>query len=427
MSTMPSPAIDVSAGFLAGVIRRVRLWVAERVFVVGPAVWYGLVIASAAFAAVVGVVAGSLWLAAALGACAVLAVAPARVWHRLRRGSTLPVIFLARFGDESNAHAEIAQVHLDQLARRLRRSTVLENRLELRLIRSPVSVSEARRILRHTSGRAVISGTGLVVFDSARWDGWVVLRWNQLNSFTGRAGARFVDLGLRFIRTLPSLARLGTDAHVPISLLTADAFPADHATGIEATVFMLTGTDIPPTAVGSLVPAMPVEVRAVWENSRAMEAIQGGGSLLAAATGLEAAGDDHADHILLWNHCATLLLMAEQREGISSDDRLRVASKGVRVAPDDGVANSNVGICLVGRGDTVSGIAHLERALSSPSLITGHRQVGELLAGAYRQLGDVDGEVSALSRAWARSRLGRWRARRKIRRWALAAQEEEGT
>ena len=79
MSTMPSPAIDVSAGFLAGVIRRVRLWVAERVFVVGPAVWYGLVIASAAFAAVVGVVTGSLWLAAALGACAVLAVAPARV------------------------------------------------------------------------------------------------------------------------------------------------------------------------------------------------------------------------------------------------------------------------------------------------------------------------------------------------------------
>jgi hypothetical protein len=417
VGTMSAPPIDVSAGFLVGLVQRLRLWLGERTFVVGPRAWYVLVFGCFVAAGSTAATSGPVWLAAALGVIGVLAFAPARVWWRLRRPSALPIVFIARFGDESSAHAAIAQVHLDQLTRRLRRNPDLLSRVDLRIIRSPVTPSGARRILRHSAGRAVISGTGLVVADQARWEGWILLRWQQLNSFEApHPGGGAFTSERRILSSAPSLARLKTDAQMPITLLTADVFPADHATGIEATVYMLTGTTIPKDDIPMLVPAMPLDALAVWYNSRAEDSIEAGGSFTAAALALEMVGDEHANHILLWNHCASRFIDAEQRESASPELRLRVARKGIAVAPDNAVANGLAGWAAHALGRKEDAVRFFEQSLASSEYMPGRAATGETLAALYYAMGNADAAVETLARAWAPSRWRRWRARRRARR-----------
>jgi hypothetical protein len=409
-------SVRVSTDSLA-TIHRAYLWVLKWQFGVGPWLAY---VASAAMLTTTAVLAAMSSLLALVFAIAFVAsLIPVNAWLKARRRSDQAVFFLARFGDEHVEHAGIAEIHLNQLARRLGTSAVLRDKIDLRVIDAPVSQRAARRILRWTSGRAVVSGSGLVVGGQARWEAWMLLRWRQFNAFTAldRDGL-YISRNLRFIRTAPSLAGIRPDGEVPITTLTAVEFSADHATGIEAAVAVLSGIETTEDPAELLVPHMPTEVRAVWENGRAINQVRTGVAPLTAARSLEERGDSSADHPLLWNTCATLLLRAEQVEAAPTGHRLRVARKALAVNPNDAVANLHVGILLTYEDESAA-IAHLERALVSPRNVPGRREAGERLATIYHRKGDTDAEVNALVRAWVRSDtpLSRFRMRRKIKRW----------
>lgn len=376
---MTETKLPVPGGLVGRLALAVILWIRQRPYVLPPRAWSALILAfliAAVFAVILGV--SPSWLPLALLGSAVIPVVPRSIWARMRRRSNKVVVFLARFGDDNSPeYALRASTHLTQLERRLGQNDYLRAAIEVRALRAPVKQPHAKRILRHTRARAVVSGTGLEVAGSARWEAWTMVRWRQQVGFSDRMpGGGFIGFIKSRLTSGKSSATAG-DARADVRILTADGFPAKHADGIEGTLLLIAGAERPDEEFGrecleganSFRDALPLEARAVWEIGRGMDTLTETGDPSAAARSMEAAADDDAEHILLWNACLAMLAAAERRDLVSPAERVRVGLRAVSDAPDDFFANMGVAYGYGALEQFEEAIPYFESALSSPKFL----------------------------------------------------------
>lgn len=315
-----------------------------------PAAWR--LLCGCAFGLTVALFLISAWVPALMAAAvAAGAIQPLVSWRGLRVGSAQPTIALARFSNANPAYEEIATVHIQEVERRLRNNALLANHSEIRILEFPVTVRQARRILRLSPVTGVLSGKGLAVGGSVRWDGWGLLRspGGWFRSVTSSDSApRIIDRQVGVDR--PEETNLEPDTEVPASKLTAEIFSADHALALEgillAHVAAWTADANPASeelrsAAEQLNAQLPLSVRAQLAATRVRLRLAADGDLQRAVGELESPGDGELPHWRIWDYCFTLML--EDMERFSAKDRLRVAEKGLRASPEHALALANLG------------------------------------------------------------------------------------
>jgi len=156
---------------------------------------------------------------------------------------------------------------------------------------------------------------------------------------------------------------------------------------------------------------LPVEARAVLEIGKAMKFFRETDDVVAAAQLLEAAGDAGADHIYLWNSCAALWTQAEQRDESDGPDRVRVAIRGLAVAPDDFHAQMAAAYGSMAAGNAGAAVPFFESAVKNDDVLD-EQMVRADLAAAYWEAGQRDqardgarSNYSTLSRGMRRALL----------------------
>lgn len=391
-SPSPSVALLVARNAL-----KVLAWVRQRPYALPPRVWYGIVVASAVAAALLaGFGVGPWWLPLAALAPAGLAAGPSAAWLAAWRARDRPVVFIARFVDENPEHSSIAAVHLKQVERRLRRNDVLLAAFDVRYIKAPVKESHARRLLRWTTVTAVVSGSGLLVDSHARWEGWMLLRWPQTEGwFSGEEFGFLNDLRHRPSAVERSVTR--SDTEFPARKMTTDVFPAEHVRSVEATLLVLASAFAASDEreeralkdADAMREVLPVQARAVLEIGKALSLLRASDDIVAAARQLEAAGDAGADHIYLWNSCAALWTQAEQRDLSAGNDRVRVATRGLAVAPDDFFAQVAAAYGSMAAGHPADAVPRFESAVNNDEVLD-EQIIRDDLAVAYWQSGETE-------------------------------------
>jgi hypothetical protein len=313
-------------------------------------------LAVAAFGAATLLFVVEAWTPAILAASvAAGSVQPLVMWHRLRAWPAKPAIVLARFSNANPAYEKIATVHIQEIERRLRNNGALSRHCDIRLIAAPVDLDQANRILRYAPVTGVLSGKGLAVADSVRWEGWALLRspGSWFRSVRSRGQDPWIvdrQIGI----DSPEETRLKTDAQVPASSLTAEVFSADHAIAIEGLLlahFSSWIADADPasaelrSAAERLGPDLPVSAQADLVATRVRLQIAQDGDFRKAISELEQLGDKGLEHWRIWDYCFTLML--EHLEVYSAQDRLHVAEKGVKASPEHALAQANLGATLL--------------------------------------------------------------------------------
>lgn len=363
-----------------------------------PPQWWVLIGIVAAAALISAVLSAPWWVVASLAAVGAVGLLPLNAWRRARRSDGRGVVLIARFANENPEYGSIATVHLKEIERRLANNDVLRKAFDLRFLNAPLSESHAQRLLAHTDVVTVISGSGLLVDGHARWDGWVLQRWPQVSGVTipnegGEGFIGFVEAHLSAIQR----AATRTDAEYPVRKLTADFFSAEHADDIEGVLLVAAAAFAQNEAdeVAALGAAeavrgrLPLGAAAVFEIGLAMRTLRETGDAAAAARALEAAGDAGASHIYLWNSCLALWTRAEQQNSSNGEDRVRVANKGLAVAPNDFFAQAGLGYGYMAQGRPKDAVPHLEEAMANPERLD-EQLLRQDLTEAYRQAGDLE-------------------------------------
>jgi len=348
MSSSPVPTS------IARVALAITAWLRTRAFVAPPAAWR--LLCGCAFGLTVALFLVSAWIPAVTAAAvAAGTIQPLFSWRRLRAISAQPAIALARFSNANPAYEDIATVHIQEVERRLRNNALLANHSEIRILEFPVTVRQARRILRLSPITGVLSGKGLAVGGSVRWEGWGLLRspggWFRSVTSSDRA-PRIIDREVGIDR--PEETNLKPDTEVPASKLTAEIFSADHALALEgillAHVAAWTADAIPASAklrseAEQLSAHLPLSVSAQLAATRVRLQLVADGDLQRAIGQLESLGDGELPHWRIWDYCFTLML--EDMERFSARDRLRVVEKGARASPEHALALANLGATLL--------------------------------------------------------------------------------
>jgi tetratricopeptide (TPR) repeat protein len=351
---------------LVSLFYKALAWTGEQAFRFPPLSWVVCLVVSLAllFLAATSRIENLILLSAAT---VLITGVPLTRWMWLKRPSRRRPVVLARFGDEAGTHAEVMAAHLAQLRRRLSSNELLNGALEIRTLNASVNQDAARRILRHTSASAVIAGNALVVGESSRWEATLTVGWPETHSFVGPPGTGSIRHGFR----APKIHGIGGDFGLPVSTLTAEDFPAQHADGVEAALLMVASWGQFPSIQKQLLrraermaSTLPLELRAALENAKAGIAAHESGEPASAARDLERIGESEVDHISLWNTAATFFLQAEIADpDFGTVDRLRVSLRGIDVAPTNSVANANVGIIRVGEKKYADARPYLERSV----------------------------------------------------------------
>jgi hypothetical protein len=309
--------------------------------------------------------AGVIAAAAAAGT-----IQPVLAWRRLRLAPQRPTIALARFANENSAYEEIATVHVREVERRLRRNDLLDASADLRIIGVPVRLNHAERILRYCPLIGVLSGTGLAVGGSVRWEGWALLRQagSYFRSVAPRGGeARIIDREV--VLEAPEQTSLPVDGGVPASSLTAEVFSANHARALEAIVMTqvaLWTPDASPSceplrsAAEAMAADLPLSTRADLVRDRIRVELKQGLKVEEAVARLEQLADGPVPHWALWDYAFTLML--EHPDLYSASDRLRVAEKNAKESPDHALAQANVGATLLVLGRRAGAVTPLATA-----------------------------------------------------------------
>lgn len=395
MTSPPSPG---AALFVARNALRALAWLRQRPYVLPPRAWYGIGGASVLVASLLGlgVGAGPWWLSLVALAPAAAAAGPSVAWVAARRSKGKPVVFIARFVDENPEHSSIAAVHLKEVARRLRRNDLLMSAFDVRYIKVPVKEGHARRLLKWTTAPAVVSGSGLLVDSHVRWEGWLLLRWPQTEGWSeGEDAGLLHDVRFHLSRVRRSTTR--SDTEFPTRRMTTDVFPAEHVRSVEATLLVLAASlaasneqeERALKEANGMRDLLPVEARAVLEIGKATKLFRDSNDIVAAARQLEAAGDAGADHIYLWNSCAALWTKAEQRDQGDGRDRVRVATRGIAVAPDDFHAQMAAACGSMAAGNAEEAVPYFESAANNDEVLD-EQIVRADLAIAYWESGQVD-------------------------------------
>jgi hypothetical protein len=348
-------------------------WLRTRVFVVPPVGWR--LLGGIAFGlSVLFVVAA--WPAALLAAAAAAgSIQPVLTWRRLQASSTKPTIVLARFANSNPAYEEIATVHIQEVERRLRRNSLLTANAEIRVIDVPVELDHAYRLLRHCPISGVLSGRGLAVGESVRWEGWALLRspgsWFRSVQSSGR-DPWIIDRQVGIDKA--EEMRLKSDAEVPTSKLTSEIFSAEHALALEGLLLAHVAAwtaDANPASEDLCSAAegtganLPLSAQAQLAATRVRLRLAQDGDVRKAVADLKTLGDGGLSHWRIWDYCFTLML--EDMEGFSAADRLRVAERGVGASPDHALALANLGATLLVLNRREEARAPLAKALELSS------------------------------------------------------------
>jgi hypothetical protein len=350
----------------------VTAWLRTRVFVAPPFAWR--LLGAGAFAAAVLLFVVAVWVPALLAAAvAAGSIQPLLTWRRLQTRSTRPAIVLARFANANPAYEEIATVHIQEVERRLRTNLLLARHSEIRVIDVPVELGHAYRVLRLCSATGVLSGKGLAVGGSVRWEGWALLRspgsWFR-SVGSSHSDPQIVDQEVGIDRAEET--RLKPDAEVPASQLTAEKFSADHALVIEGLLLAHVAAwtaDSNPASEELRSAAeqfdLPLSARAQLAATRVRLQLEKDGDIRKAVADLEALGDGDLPHCRIWDYCFTLML--HDTVGFSATDRLRVAERGVKASPDHALALANLGATLLVFGRRKEARTPLMKALDLSS------------------------------------------------------------
>lgn len=326
---MPLPFTVPS--FMVRTALAVTAWLRTRAFVASPVAWR--LLGAGAFGGAVLLFVVAAWAPALLAAAvAAGSVQPLLTWRQLRVGSVKPMIAIARFANANPAYEEIATVHIQEVERRLHNNALLTRHSELRVIDVPLELAHAQRILRHCPITGVLSGKGLAVGDSARWEGWGLLR-SPGSSFRSvkstQSEPQIVDRQVGIDRAEET--RLKPDAEVPVAGLTAEIFSADHAVSLEGLLLAHVAAwtaDANPASADLCAAAeqisahLPLSARAQLVATRVRLQLEADGDIRKAVANLETLGDGDLPHWRIWDYCFTLML--EDMEGFSVRDRLQI-------------------------------------------------------------------------------------------------------
>lgn len=340
--------------FVARGALAITAWLRTRVFVASPTAWR--VVGAGAFGMAVLLFVLEAWAPALVGAAiAAGCIQPLLTWRHLQARPTKLAIVLARFANENPAYEELATVHIHEVERRLRSNPLLARDLEVRVVDVPVELGHAHRILRHCPVSGVLSGKGLTVGGSVRWDGWALLRspGGWFRSVTSPDSDPWIvdrQVGIDKAEEV----RVRPDAEVPTSKLTAEIFSADHALALEGLLLAHVAAwtaDADPASVELRAAAeqmdahLPLSARAQLAATAIRLQLEANGDIRRAVGDLEALGDGDLRHWRIWDYCFTLML--QNLEAFSAADRLRVARKGVAASPEHALALANLGATLL--------------------------------------------------------------------------------
>jgi hypothetical protein len=341
-------------GFIVRIGLLLTVWLRTRVYSAPPPVWPALGVAAFTLAVLCFLFgAPEPGVIAAAGAAGT--IQPVLAWRRLRIAPQRPAIALARFANENSAYEEIATVHVREVERRLRKNDLLDASVDLRIIGVPVQLNHAERILRYCPLIGVLSGTGLAVGGSVRWEGWALLRHvgSYFRSVAPRGGeARIIDREV--VLEAPEQTSLPVDAQVPASSLTAEVFSANHARALEAIVMAqvaLWTSDASPSceplrsAAEAMAADLPLSMRADLVRDRIRVELKQGLNVEEAVARLEHLAEGPVPHWGIWDYAFTLML--ERPDLYSASDRLRVAEKNAKESPNHALAQANVGATLL--------------------------------------------------------------------------------
>lgn len=284
--------------------------------------------------------------------------------------ATKPRVVIARFTSENPPYDEIANVHVKQIERRLRRNAPLIESIDLLVEPIPMDERHARRIMaRAPAVISVVAGSGLLVGDTARWDGWALVRWP---SFQGRQTIDMTQVPeLRDEEPNvqePELTTFATDAQQSIATLTADFLDASHAEVVEATL-RLAGADWGDRSLATALSEidktlkLPPAIRARVAIARARVECARTDDPLAAGRMLEAAGAGDVDEPSVWEWAQSLYMRALPSSAASAG-MMRTARRCLKIDPGNLTSHANLGFQLLATGRPEEARPHLEQALS---------------------------------------------------------------
>ena len=226
---------------------RLALWVGRRPFLARPRTWLLAALLATACSGIILISASGLWSLSillaviAIGCCAVFVA-----WTYLRRKSPYPLVFVSLFDVDTPPEQTAAAAHLRAMVRFLEEKFTGDRTVTVRVVRVPLSRTNAERLLQGSGALAVVHGRVSAVADVARWECELALRGRpeserlslSVSDKTVRHGKIRVSRRGRRARQAghPDLVVEGS---YPIEKLAAERAVAMHFRGVQAAVALI--------------------------------------------------------------------------------------------------------------------------------------------------------------------------------------------
>lgn len=316
---------------------------------------------------------GEWLLTIVLAACAHLGWSSWRRWRCLIDGE--PMIVLAAFESENPPYDAIATTHVRQLERRLRGNALLGELISVRVIPTPLSEKQVANVMRFAPVLAVVTGAGLAVDGSVRWEGWMRVIWvSTVGRFKSDDTVQDEELH-EAVERLP----LPVDGEHAMSSLTASRFDASHARVLEIAALLAAGAlwrrtdDVLPTMpdqAAELPPELAARLLVARERHRSFGA---GGDALRSARKLEnLAATYNFAHV--WEAAMSLGLAAAQTGSVHRRQEAirgvtRCARGAIHVDPENLMALCNLAFQALAEEDrsTARGLFRSAIDIAHPS------------------------------------------------------------
>lgn len=350
--------------------RRVLPWLLRYPFILSPATW-AILLAFALMLGIGGLVLGTIPVAF-VGLLAFLAVAAALAgWRRLLAEGSRPLLFLAQFRPETPGAEEASLNHQIAMRRRLAKSVLIAERVELRDIPAPIHERETERLLRAAvTGHGVVRGSVQAMGNVGSFEAVLTYR----NPESGQRDV--VDENQRRHNKVAIHHKVGTDYQVQLAELVGPHFRARHADGIEGMLLLLIAEDHLelgeyPKADACLKAAETFRDHMPDAGKRhltlARTFIDHRHNLRAAIKALANAPEGSSPELRA--AAAWLSMIGLQRGGVTAHQAVRECRRAVQVAPEDEMLRVWLTDALVEAKKPDEALAELKRLTESNHLL----------------------------------------------------------
>lgn len=344
---------------LAGALRQARALIARLTYSLSPRLWRLIMVVALLGLCAEFLVGSRLLIIVGTVSTVFVVLEPTRRWRRIRRrwDSEKPRILVARFASENSAYDDVADIHVRQIERRIAQNALLTNALEIVVETAPLRETDSERVFRHSRVVGIVSGRGLRVSDSVRWDGWVAVRWPSVVGRRTMDSDGDVDVADEEIAiSAPTIEPLPSDGSASTGALTADRFSAAHARAIEALLMLVAAEwgrlDLAVVlAKGEGITNLPVPLRAKLEAARTKATVFEGAPPVEAGLKLEELGLTGLDHRHVWEACQSIFMRVAGEDPTAHRGMLRTAERGIAADPTSLISQANAGFASHTNGD----------------------------------------------------------------------------